>query len=333
MSDLARLVAKTRAGVLIPISEASLLVVLRHRTAFSCAVPFPTAESFNGICNKRDVLVAAQRHGIAVPQQIELRSPNDTEALNGISRFPLILKPARSVAGTEGDRIKVGVTIVPRATELGASIRQIPSAAYPVLVQERIDGPGTGLSLLLWGGKLLAAFAHRRIREKPPSGGVSVLRESIPLDPDLLSRSLALLRDFDWQGVAMVEYKLDAATGVPYLMEINGRFWGSLQLAIDAGVNFPLLLVQAALGVQSAPVTEYGTARLRWEWGDVDHLIALLRRPSPFGRLLPDQPPENALRTVANFFRSFGQPSRAEVLRRDDPAPFVQETMDWLRRR
>ena len=40
----------------------------------------------------------------------------------------------------------------------------------------------------------------------------------------------------------MVEFKLDARDGVAKLMEINGRFWGSLQLAVDAGVDFPAIL-------------------------------------------------------------------------------------------
>jgi predicted ATP-grasp superfamily ATP-dependent carboligase len=57
-----------------------------------------------------------------------------------------------------------------------------------------------------------------------------------------------LLGQFDWQGVAMVEFKVEANTGTPYLLEVNGRFWGSLQLAIDAGVDFPALLVDAATG-------------------------------------------------------------------------------------
>ena len=39
----------------------------------------------------------------------------------------------------------------------------------------------------------------------------------------------------------MMEYKQDRRTGTPLLMEVNGRFWGSLQLAIDAGVDFPYL--------------------------------------------------------------------------------------------
>ena len=76
-------------------------------------------------------------------------------------------------------------------------------------------------------------------------------RESIALDPELLARSRALLDRFEWNGVAMIEYKIDEATGTPYLMEINGRFWGSLQLAVDAGVDFPALL--AAPGPRRRP--------------------------------------------------------------------------------
>lgn len=73
-------------------------------------------------------------------------------------------------------------------------------------------------------------------------------RESVVADPALVERSRRLLARLNWQGVAMVEYKIDASTGMPYLMEINGRFWGSLQLAIDAGVDFPRLLLEVATG-------------------------------------------------------------------------------------
>jgi predicted ATP-grasp superfamily ATP-dependent carboligase len=78
----------------------------------------------------------------------------------------------------------------------------------------------------------------------------------------------------------MEKYKLDEATGVPYLMEINGRLWGSLQLAIDAGVDFPTMLVAAATGGEPRPVTYYRSdVRSRWWWGDVDHLLLRLQKP------------------------------------------------------
>jgi predicted ATP-grasp superfamily ATP-dependent carboligase len=195
-----------------------------------------------------------------------------------------------------------------------------------------VIGPGIGVFVLVWDGELLAAFAHRRIREKPPSGGVSVLSESIALDRGLLARSDALLRDFDWQGVVMVEYKLDQKTGIPYLMEVNGRFWGSLQLAIDAGVDFPNMLVAAACGDPPPPVGDYRVgARLRWEWGDVDNLAVRLRRSR--ATLAVPQGSPGRVKGILDFVRAFGPGTRSEVFRRDDPRPFLRETLDWFRGR
>lgn len=334
LSDLEQLVAATRADVLLPISEAALLVVLPNRNRFNCAIPFAAASAFDQVCDKRKVLETARTHGVAVPGQTEIVQAIDSSRLSDALQFPLVLKPSRSVAGREGKRIRSGVAYATSAQNLREELKRIPSDAYPVLLQQRIGGPGFGISVLVWEGDLVAAFAHRRIREKPPSGGVSVLRESIPLDQKLLSQSLALLRDFKWQGVAMVEYKLDAQSDTPYLMEINGRFWGSLQLAIDAGVDFPKLLVQLALGANPDPVTTYKTGvRSRWEWGDMDHFLATMLHPSASTTAPAAMPKPRRLAAIAEFIRGFDRKNSAEVFRRDDPRPFFRETVDWFRRR
>jgi predicted ATP-grasp superfamily ATP-dependent carboligase len=260
-----------------------------------------------------------------------LKSTGDLARLDGELHFPIVVKPVRSVADTGSTRVKSGAAHARDQTTLNAVLSRIPSEAYPVLLQERVIGAGIGVFVLLWNGELRAAFAHRRIREKPPSGGVSVLSESIALDPDLLARSVALLRDFDWRGVAMVEYKLDERTGTPYLMEVNGRFWGSLQLAIDAGVDFPNLLVAAACGEPTPPVADYKVGvRLRWEWGDVDNLLLRLRR-SASALALPRGSP-GRLKGIVDFARALGPGTRGEVFRLDDPRPFFRETVNWFRR-
>lgn len=46
----------------------------------------------------------------------------------------------------------------------------------------------------------------------------------------------------------MVEWKVDLRDGRPKLMEINPRFWGSLELAVRSGVNFPSLYADADRG-------------------------------------------------------------------------------------
>lgn len=333
--DLARLVRGVHADVLIPVTDVSMSSVLKHRNLFSnVIIPFPDLEAYRGISDKRRVLEKAGRLGIRVPRQTVVNSP---EAVAGFSTsacppFPVVVKPSRSVVTAGGELIKTSVQYADDRDELDARLGSLPESAFPVLLQERIEGPGMGVFLLLWRGELLAAFAHRRLREKPPSGGVSVLRESVPLAPELRERSKQLLEAFDWRGVAMAEYKLDAGSGEPVLMEVNGRFWGSLQLAIDSGVDFPRLLVQAALEKHPEPTFEYRTGvRCRWLWGDVDHLITRLRHSRRALKLPPEAPSRGA--SVLEFLRSFAPGTRAEVFRWTDPRPALHEGWKWLLRR
>ena len=328
--EIRRIVRQHSIDTVLPIAEPSLLALLpvAHDLA-GAFLPFPSWERFLRICDKEQVADAAAAVGIRVPAQVRIDRPGEEDLLLSKVGFPLVLKPTRSVVEDGDERRKVSVIHVSDAPSLRAALRRLPSGAFPVLAQERIVGPGVGVFLLIRDGEPAAAFAHRRLREKPPSGGVSVLRESIPLDPELLERSVRLLRAFDWEGVAMVEYKVSDATGEPYIMEINGRFWGSLQLAIDAGVDFPRLLVE---GGRRDPLLNYkhGT-QLRWELGDLDHLIARMRRTPEELALPPDSP--GRLAAAGAFLAGWSPRIRQEVLRLDDPRPFLREVADWVRGR
>ncbi len=322
------------AQALFPITDASLGVALSVRGVLEergVLLPFAEREAYQGISDKRRVLDEAARLGIAGPAQVvveclEAAPAADLEALP----FPVVVKPSRSVVGTGSERRKTKVTYAGDPDELRGRLLETPAAAYPVLLQERIVGPGVGVFLLLWGGKVAAAFGHRRLREKPPSGGVSVLRESAPIDAALVERSTALLRAFDWRGPAMVEYKVDARTGTPHIMEINGRYWGSLQLAIDAGVDFPAIHMDLATGRRRAPVTRYVEGvRTRWVLGDLDHLIARLRHSKEKLGLPPSAP--GRARAVVDFLWAFRPGIRNEVFRWSDPRPGVTEAAEWLK--
>jgi len=327
--DLRGLSRRWSASAVIPITDASLLAALAERESFSPAIlPFPALETVRQMADKARVLHEAEGLGIAVPRQWRL--DREGAPLPDVT-FPVVCKPARSVAGEAGMLKQLKVSYANDRNELEARLAAYPATAYPVLLQQRIVGPGTGVFLLLWERRLVAACAHRRIREKPPSGGVSTYRESVPLDPVLLERSRRLLERLDWSGVAMVEYKIEAATGAPYLMEVNGRFWGSLQLAIDAGVDFPALLVALAHGEPVEAVAAYRTGvRSRWWWGDVDQLLLRLRRSRESLALPPGEP--GKLKALGQFLlRRRGD--REEILRADDPRPFFRETANWIRGR
>ena len=349
-NDVMELIDRWKIDVLIPVSEAALLALLPVRGQLGGVVlPFPDEATFKRICDKAELLSAAPRMGIAIPEQIRVETAAEARSLDPAAiRYPVVLKPSRSVG--EGDarsrrdgsgesadnatrtRTKLTVRHAANAEQMASALAELTEAgeaAFPLLIQQRIEGPGIGIFLLLWEGRTLATFAHRRIREKPPSGGVSVYRESVVADPALVERSRALLEHFGWCGVAMVEYKVDERTGTPYLMEVNGRFWGSLQLAVDAGVDFPVLLLSAATGEPAEPVNAYTAGvRSRWWWGDVDHLIARLRRSRAELSLPPEAP--GRWRALRDFFTIHFGRDREEILRLDDPRPFFRESVQWF---
>jgi predicted ATP-grasp superfamily ATP-dependent carboligase len=319
--------------VIVPIGEPALLAVLGQRDRFGDAIiPFPPIETVRAASDKSALSELAARLGISVPRQWEIRTRDEVDRIDVHTLpYPVVLKPSRSVTERDGVRSKHAVRYAQDVSELQARLADIPPAAYPLLIQQRLVGPGSGVFLLRWDGVSIASFAHRRIREKPPAGGVSVCAEAVALDADLVAQSERLLETLNWRGVAMVEYKLDAATGTPHLMEINGRFWGSLQLAIDAGVDFPRLLLQCALGERISPKPGYrvGT-RGRWWWGEVDHVLARFRRTDAELALPPGAPTRASV--MAEFLARWRPNERDAVFRLDDPMPFLNESARWLLR-
>lgn len=330
IKDLAKLAQMVKADVIIPITEPSVMAVLGNLDRLpEIKIPFVDLETFKKISDKAELLRIAPEYGIYTPEQISLNSSEDSKSLDLNSvKYPVVIKPGRSIAGNSENRTKLSVVHAANANELDEELGKFDERAYPLLLQQRIVGPGVGIFVLIWDGEVLGTFSHRRIREHPPAGGVSVLREAHPMDNDLLEKSIKLLTRWGWQGVAMVEYKVDENTGKPYLMEINGRFWGSLQLAIDSGVDFPRLLLEASNGNHPKPVTSYDVnTKSRWEWGDVSHLYMRLRYSD--AKLSVPKGFPSKLKTLLNFLK-WDSNTRLEILRFSDLRPFLVESVRWF---
>ncbi len=239
--------------------------------------------------------------------------------------FPYVIKPARSQTWIGSGWLKGSVHYIFSLSDIPRAFASDPHLSrIPYLVQELVPGRGQGIFALFDRSRPVTFFAHKRVREKPPTGGVSVLSESAPLDPFLLDIAKELLSAISWDGVAMVEFKVTADQR-PYLIEVNPRFWGSLQLAIDAGVDFPWLLYQLATGTTVDSPEGYKTAvRCRWILGDLDSLYLTLRSDLPLGQ---------KLRSVLNFFTPSPWQTRHEVNRLEDLRPFFFELKSYLRAR
>ena len=326
-------VERERIDVVLPVTDITTHLVAKNARALShrTAAAVPPFEAFDAVTDKSSLARLAAIHGVPVPrtQFVEHRG-GVTDVLPRI-QYPAVIKPSRSRIRTTTGWLATGVQYAQDETDLLRLYRDIDYlACYPSMIQERIIGPGVGVFVLCDRGDLRASFAHRRLREKPPSGGASVLSESVEMDPALLDYAMCLLGPLGWHGVAMMEFKQDQRTGRSFVMEVNGRFWGSLQLAIDAGVDFPYLSCRLALGGRIATPPRYRVGvKSRWLLGDLDHLLArLLHKRRDLH--LPQGAPSLA-RAVVDFLQPINRGMRYDVVNGDDPRPFFHEARQYVK--
>jgi predicted ATP-grasp superfamily ATP-dependent carboligase len=181
------------------------------------------------------------------------------------------------------------------------------------LAQEYIEGEGHGFYAVADHGEIAAYFMHRRLHEFPPSGGPSAMAASYR-DPALLDLGQRLFSATGWHGVAMVEFKKRDRDGEYYLIEVNPKFWGSLDLSIASGVNFPFLLYQMLVGEPIEHLCgEYHEGLIfRWLTLDLAHAVAThgLRtyvRTFWDSRVLDDFSRDDPLPSAALMLRGVGQ--------------------------
>ena len=313
---IVELVRRRGINCIIPIADITTFLVTANRDRFEpeCRVPFADAATIERAADKVDIIRTAQRVGVPVPASVIVESAD--EIASHELTFPLVIKPWRSRIPTAAGWASTSVSFAADLESLRHDLASRAAHEFPVMLQERIEGPGVGVFACYRGGRPVAMFSHRRLRERPPWGGVSVLCESIDLPPSTRQFAVALLDAIEWHGVAMVEFKVDRRDNLPKLMEVNGRFWGSLQLAIDAGVDFPAILVDEA-----APQQPYRVGvRNRWLWGDFDSLLQTIRWIGP-----EDMRPSRR-RALRQFLQFAGPTLHYDNPKWDDPWPFAVET-------
>jgi len=322
---LRREAAARGTRLLLPMTEVTTHLLVQHRADLAgLAIPFGTAEALEALTDKRSVHALAKQLDIPVPETRLVECPDAAAMATAGLQFPVVMKPYRSRIWSQGRWISAGVRYASSLDELRRLAQTLEGfSRHPFLVQEYVAGHGAGVFALCDQGRPLTFFAHRRLRERPPSGGVSVLSESVELDPRLRELTRRILDHVGWHGAAMVEFKV-RPDGRPYLMEINPRFWGSLQLAIDAGVDFPWLAYQLAAGITPDPVDRYRIGvRNRWLLGDVDHVYLSWKESRGLNA---------TCRAIVGFITAFGTGTHHEVDRWDDFRPFVVELKRYLTR-
>lgn len=280
---------------------AAAVVENRDLLADHVGLPFPPHETFQVALDKYQTMEAARDAGVAHPKTLAL-DDLDRERVETDLSYPVVVKPRQSAG-------RHGVTVCDSFTDLEEAYTRVRRRHGPVLVQEYIPNGGEAgvYTLYDFDSTRRAVTVQERVRSAPAEGGSSSCRRTIA-DDDLLSRADEFLSALDWQGVAMVEFRIDRRDGEPKLLEVNPRLWGSLALSVAAGVDFPYLMYQLGAEGRCDDAPAYRTSvYARQLRGELVHV-----------NTSPDR-----LAAAREVLRPMPGPCQFDVPSRDDPLPMV----------
>jgi predicted ATP-grasp superfamily ATP-dependent carboligase len=252
---------KKEYSVIFPVADACLLPLIEHEAEISkySKLALPPRQTFMKAFDKGITLKIAIENGIPAPKTYFINDLNDFENIRNELEYPLIIKPRIS----SGSR---GVELCKMPEELETKFVKIFTEHGPLLIQEYIpSSEEIGVyALFNFDSEPRAYTVQKRIRSYPVSGGPSTLRKTI-LNDEAVEIAFKLLKTIGWVGVAMVEFRIDSRDNIPKLMEVNPRFWGSLQLSILSGVDFPFLLYKMLTEGDVEPTMNYKeNVECRW---------------------------------------------------------------------
>lgn len=275
------------------------------RDRLAARVPYAPSASLRAGLDKLELARLADQAGLRAPLTVEATD----EALRRW-KGPAVVKPRDHwLPGPADPPQHLMAEVVPDNAAAARRVAQIRAAGAAALLQERLSGPLLALTTLADDGARPVARLQQVVERTWPSpAGISVRARTVPVDPNLAAGADALLQRLDWFGMAQLQFVVTESG--PVLIDLNPRFYGSLALALEAGLNLPLLWARMATG---RPVPERGDARigaryswlegdlrraraerrgglfpdmassLRWSWG-AGHSITSLRDPVPAAR-------------------------------------------------
>lgn len=318
IAELRRHLQRNEYFAVIPITDLSHVLLSKHKRRLErtgTAVGAESWEKFVSANNKKSL--AALLEDLSVPGPYT-RAPESVGAVDGMKdefSYPVLIKPQYTTVRTdEGSYIEARVSeenYVHDPAELAARYRSLVEK-YPYftrdlpIIQEVISGTVMATCGLAEDGEFVEYFQEERLRMFPVDGGSSALRQGIR-HPKMAEYARKVVAALDWTGPIYVEF-IKTPDDDCYVLEVNGRYWGSVGCAVCGGVNVPLLHYRQLKGIDSPPSRPYqvGLKQRRLFYTDIKWLAAQLDAGNG-GALVP---------FLVSFFDS-----DHDLLAFDDPLP------------
>jgi D-aspartate ligase len=304
--------------VIFPVVDEYVEILSDNRDVLSSMfrVTTPGADVTRFALDKRLTYSRAEELGIAAPWTSVGNTVADIEA--GSIPYPVILKPAVNHHFFPQTNIKALPVDSPEEFEQAFARMSQYIPASEILIQERIPGGGDhqfSYCAVCKDGQAYGSLVAQRSRQYPIEFGNASTFVETSSQPVVEEAGRRFLESIGLDGMAEVEFKFDPRDGKYKILDVNLRPWGWHALGKAAGIDFPYLLWQQAVGLPVAPVAPQKKATWIREITDIVAIAKSRDRMAEIKRLL--KAVVSSKLTSATF-------------RLTDPVPFFAECALWL---
>ncbi len=236
-------VKRHKIDIVMPIFEKGIRRLIENQEFLDqkdCLVSLPDLETFNTTINKWELATYCTKNEIPVPKSfLYLPEEKLTDAFFTEITFPVIVKPLEGFGGG------LGIEVFANKEDLAKYLNE--AASQPIIIQDFIKGYDIDCSILAAEGKIVAHTIQKGFMQGDtpyaPQVGIEFLD-----NPELLKVVEKLIYSLKWNGVAHLDLRYDEENATYKIIELNPRFWGSMDASCLMGINFPYLLILSALG-------------------------------------------------------------------------------------
>lgn len=251
--------------LIFPAGDAEILVLNAHRDHLGASFPYTSPEVLMTCLDKLELFKHAQAAGLSVPQTFPLG-----EAEERAQGRPIVVKASLHSPSGSGTR-RLETAIVSEGKAISNAVRLIESKGARPILQEFV--PGNLMAYVAVTDRRGHVLAHlQQISEAtwPARAGISARARTVPVDSYIADGVGRLLAKLGWFGLAEVQF-VAPPEGTPKLIDFNGRFYGSMALALAAGMNLPHIWGAEALGLAVDDPRE-AKIGVRYQWLEGDAL-------------------------------------------------------------
>lgn len=272
LNEIIKIVETNSIDVLVPMEDETVELIIKNKQLFnSVKTLLPNHETFMIARDKGETIKSAIKSGVSCPYTYFVRNLEELEMIKDEIIYPVIIKPRIS----SGSR---GLVHVNSKEELIIKYEDIHKTYPSPIVQQYVSGNYLKIQVLLMldeQHKVKASCTYQGIREFPVNGGPVTMWKTASF-PEIENITIEYMEGLNWVGFAEVEYIVNQNTGEYFLMEINPRFSANIALAVNIGIDFPLLLAKIALNEEVVQLKKNTKINEYCQWllpGDILNFI------------------------------------------------------------